>query len=332
MNAPVVLAPPAGSTIVGDLYADLQSRTLWLGVDAAVDPNGAVLISDIATLQANITQCLIDANDYTDTQILTRAPISHTHPSSQITDFNAAVQSVVSAMPSQTVSPGMIELWAGDPTVIGTGAMASWLKCDGASLLRSSYPALFTAIGTRFGSVDGTHFNLPNFQDRYAIGAGNTKAQGATNSLSAVLNTDLQGDHGHNLGATTLTLAHMPVHNHTVTVSGSGSGNTGAAGAHNHNNGGYNLLLTANGTGTVRDTDNTSGEPHLLAGGGILGVGDHAHSVSVSVSASGTTSSQGSGTGHTHPLDNAGAHTHQLTSQNLRDTIPYLALTYIIKT
>ena len=55
------------------------------------------------------------------------------------------------------------------------GAVASipagYLLCDGASLLRASYPGLFTAIGVIYGSVDGTHFNLPDFRDRMLIGA-----------------------------------------------------------------------------------------------------------------------------------------------------------------
>ena len=37
-----------------------------------------------------------------------------------------------------------------------------WLKTNGASYLRASYPALFNAIGTTFGSVDGNSFNMPD--------------------------------------------------------------------------------------------------------------------------------------------------------------------------
>ena len=43
----------------------------------------------------------------------------------------------------------------------GAGVPEGYLECDGASLLRSAYPALFAVIGTTFGNVDGTHFNLP---------------------------------------------------------------------------------------------------------------------------------------------------------------------------
>lgn len=34
--------------------------------------------------------------------------------------------------------------------------------CNGQSLLRTSYQNLFDVIGTNYGSLDGTHFNVPN--------------------------------------------------------------------------------------------------------------------------------------------------------------------------
>lgn len=50
-------------------------------------------------------------------------------------------------------------------TIVLTGGAvpAGWLACDGASLLRASYPALFAVIGVTYGSVDGTHFNVPDW-------------------------------------------------------------------------------------------------------------------------------------------------------------------------
>jgi microcystin-dependent protein len=53
-----------------------------------------------------------------------------------------------------------------------TTAPTGWLLCDGSSLLRASYPDLFTAIGTSYGSVDGTHFNVPDCRGRVPVGAG----------------------------------------------------------------------------------------------------------------------------------------------------------------
>lgn len=49
-------------------------------------------------------------------------------------------------------------------------APSGWLECDGSSVLRSTYSALFTAIGTTFGSVDGTHFTLPDLRGEFVRG------------------------------------------------------------------------------------------------------------------------------------------------------------------
>ena len=42
---------------------------------------------------------------------------------------------------------------------------AGFLYCDGSSVLRTAYADLFAVIDTTFGSVDSSHFNLPDFQD-----------------------------------------------------------------------------------------------------------------------------------------------------------------------
>lgn len=52
---------------------------------------------------------------------------------------------------------------------VGSG----WLLADGREVLRSEYPALFSAIGTRYGDGNTTTtFNLPDIRGRSMIGAG----------------------------------------------------------------------------------------------------------------------------------------------------------------
>jgi len=46
------------------------------------------------------------------------------------------------------------------------------LACDGTSLSRSTYAALFSVIGTAFGAVDSSHFNVPDLRGRVSIGTG----------------------------------------------------------------------------------------------------------------------------------------------------------------
>lgn len=52
----------------------------------------------------------------------------------------------------------------------GAAAPAGWLECAGQSLARATYPALFAAIGTRFGSVDADHFTLPDGRGEFLRG------------------------------------------------------------------------------------------------------------------------------------------------------------------
>lgn len=44
---------------------------------------------------------------------------------------------------------------------IGATDPTGFMKADGRSLLRDDYPVLFGIIGTTYGSVDSTHFNIP---------------------------------------------------------------------------------------------------------------------------------------------------------------------------
>ncbi|MCK9345120.1 MAG: phage tail protein, partial [Candidatus Pacebacteria bacterium] len=58
----------------------------------------------------------------------------------------------------------------------GTVAPAGYLICDGSSLLRTAYPALFSAIGTTYGAADATHFNLPDLRGEFIRGFSNGRA------------------------------------------------------------------------------------------------------------------------------------------------------------
>jgi microcystin-dependent protein len=66
-------------------------------------------------------------------------------------------------------------------------APASWVLCDGSSLLQSSFAALFAVIGTTYGSVDGAHFNVPDLRGRVISGFA---ASGGHTDVSALGNND----------------------------------------------------------------------------------------------------------------------------------------------
>jgi microcystin-dependent protein len=108
--------------------------------------------------------------------------------------YNLLPNNSVSA---NTLAPDVIALISSLGSPIGSisafaGASApnGYLICDGTTKLRSSYAALFAAIGTVWntGGELGTEFRLPNGQGRTFIGAGTY-----TDSVSGSVTRTLAG-------------------------------------------------------------------------------------------------------------------------------------------
>ena len=83
----------------------------------------------------------------------------------------------------------------------GSTAPTGFLICDGSAISRTTYAALFNAIGTTYGAGDdSTTFNIPDLSGRVAIGSSAAHAIG-TNG----------GEESH-----TLLLNEIPTHSHTI--------------------------------------------------------------------------------------------------------------------
>ena len=156
-------------------------------------------------------------------------------------DLSAALQALL-------VPAGVTMDWGGASASIPAG----WLFCDGRSLLRGDYPALFAAVGTTHGAVDGTHFNLPTRATARSMGAATAYAAGAKadpvhihtghaatggavgaesghTHASGGLTGQEDADHVHVTAGHTLLLAEIPSHRHGFTVAferADGSGTT----------------------------------------------------------------------------------------------------------
>lgn len=95
----------------------------------------------------------------------------------------------------------------------GTVAPSGYLLCNGALISRSTYSALFTAIGTSYGAGDGsTTFGLPDMRGRFPLGLA------ASGTGSTIGGTGGAIDHTHTGPSHTHTGTVDVTHTHNVTV------------------------------------------------------------------------------------------------------------------
>jgi hypothetical protein len=77
----------------------------------------------------------------------------------------------VATSPSSAAWTTLASVPVGSMTMFcGPNAPAGWMECDGTSLLTVSYPDLYAVIGDRWGTPDGTHFNLPDMRGCFPRG------------------------------------------------------------------------------------------------------------------------------------------------------------------
>ena len=129
------------------------------------------------------------------------------------------------------VPTGALSMW---PTA---AAPTGYLLCTGGLVSRTTYAALFAVIGTTFGAGDGsTTFSLPDYRNRFPVGAGSTYNVAATGGSADAVTVA----HTH----TASSAVTDPGHNHSLPIQnfpgngfisgggnawGTGSGNTGSA-------------------------------------------------------------------------------------------------------
>jgi len=294
MGVPSAAAPPVGTVGVGELLADAQSRTIWLGVPGSIDPAQSLLCSDIVGLQQDIAANLVTAKAYTDTGLAGKSNVGHHHAISDVDGLEAALGSGSSSLPT-----GCIVLWSGSLGSIPGG----WALCNGAN---------------------GT----PDLRDKFILGAGGSV--GAALSTGGALNQTATSSNagGHTptgtIGDTTLTLSQIPQHAHSITDPGhvhtvSDPGHTHQIWQRNTANMASVSAAYVPGSGAGGTVTNSAGVVE-----NTTGIGINAKVTGISVNNAGG----GGSHNHTLTMTAVGGHTHTITVPMLP---PYIILGYIMK-
>jgi len=136
-------------------------------------------------------------------------------------DFTGANLTGIEGIPTATIVP-----WSAASVPTG------FLECNGQTVSRSTYSALFAIVGTTYGAGDGSStFLVPNLGDNVPVGKSNNKALASTGGANTVTST---GNVAGSTANATLSTSQLASHSHSSSpnffgspVPGNFSGGTG---------------------------------------------------------------------------------------------------------
>lgn len=201
-NVETIPCTAAGRAVISGAAASDQRTSLGLGALATLATVGTSQIDNDAVTFAKLQNIATN-------KLLGRSTASSGDPEEIAIGSGLDLSGgTLSATGTPTFPLGMI-IWSA-----ASSGPSLCLPCDGAAVSRSTYSALFGAIGTGYGSGDGsTTFNVPDLRGRTAIGTGT----GA--GLTARSAGQSGGEETH-----ILTAGEMPSHTHDVDTLSSGTG------------------------------------------------------------------------------------------------------------
>lgn len=167
----------------------------------------------------------------------------------KILDANVTAAKLAADVITTLIPPASIWDFAGASLPTG------WLACDGSAVSRTTYSDLFAAIGTTYGSGNGsTTFNIPDCRGRITVGKDNMGGTSAGRVTSTTMTPD-----GTTLGASggfethALTTAELASHTHSF------SGTTGTPSATFATASGGNSIANSTHTHAFSGTTGTPG-------------------------------------------------------------------------
>lgn len=174
--------------------------------------------AEIGLVTAN-TANLVNVNSTTiTTSAITTNSVSSNNITSNTLSANVIIVGGISSNTLSLIPTGTIFPYAGSTEPSG------YLFCSGNAVSRSVYSELFAAIGTTYGTGDGTTtFNVPDLRGRVIAGRDNMSGV-AAGRLTANVAGSVLGNTG-GVQTHTMSIDEMPLHGHPTRVStGSGAG------------------------------------------------------------------------------------------------------------
>ena len=252
--------------------------------------------------------------------------------------------------PASSFISGMIVIWSGPESAIGTGDLTGWVLCDGNNSTPDLRDKFVIGAGSSYsvddsgGSKDAVVISHDHNTTVGDAGSHNHNVNSATtsdtgdhtHSVGVNASTNNQGSHSHSKGNFSIESNGSHDHDFGANVSGIITGyggahnhnfNTNAAGQHTHpfnacswdNSDTYNGPQRSGGGDSqwTYNTGNASNGDHTHSGGTSLSE-EHAHNLSFGFNA--TTNSDGS---HGHNMNgntnNTGSHSHNVNT-NVSET------------
>lgn len=233
---PLTLVDPAGNREICRVTGRSGSA---LTVVRGAEGTAARAFPIGAKAELRITAAVFDDKaewDEVEAALDLKADTSHTHAMADITGLAAALAAKADSTALASVIPaGAVFHFA------RASAPTGYLKANGAAISRTTYAALYAAIGTTFGAGDGsTTFNLPDLRAEFIRGLDDSRGVDSGRTLGSAQS-------GQNAAHTHTGSTSSDSHNHT--------GTTNAVGDHTHNIGsqGYSSLNgVANNAGALR--------------------------------------------------------------------------------
>ncbi len=184
-----------GATTAPDLFAvkfvaaNPASATLTIGATAytLVDQDGPALPA--GNLSAGDTRVLV--KDGTTLKVQAADDVLNAEEVAQVNALIAAALASIQGVPTGTTAHFAMN-----------AAPSGWLAANGAAVSRTTYAALFTAIGTTFGVGDGTTtFNIPDLRGEFVRGWDNGRGVDSGRAFGSLQLDAMQGHKHLQLGS-----------------------------------------------------------------------------------------------------------------------------------